>query len=523
MNHTYPVSFRRRLVTTAALALLLAVNGCQAGTPGAPVVPAGTTPSLPGTGTGEATPSAGSSRIQLLDVQPGKTASFLTQPGKRLTVVASAASFSTATPSFRLSVGSGAGTEVASSSTNAYSLLGMPAVADMPYSARFTATNAENAKQMPATESGMRRLAAVSDRALGSSEQFWVNTGNSSAAGDVQQTAVLKRKTAHAYFYVDEEAQAISAANLDRLAAEFENKIYPRVTGAFGSESKPGVDGDDRLFIVLSPGVDNFGKEKGLMGYFWSRDMLPSTRTGSHSNQKEALFMTDKLFDYPELTSFGTLAHEFQHLINFSQKAIRSKYTLVEETWLDEGMAMYAMEVAGYGLPAGDKHIAKDLNGFQENPAAYSLTDWSGNPNGFSYGQSYLFVRYLVDRYGAGVIPEILQATKAGQEGVEQVLAKRQGTFAGFFRDWTIANLISGTPLATGTPYQYKNLDLSATYGGFDLQGFKTTPATSADMTANLRPWGTAYYTFDAPQQQAWQFKLGESGAIRLLGAAIVP
>jgi hypothetical protein len=251
--------------------------------------------------------------------------------------------------------------------------------------------------------------------------------------------------------------------------------------------------------------------------------MLPAGSATSHSNQKEALFMTDALFDYPELTSFGTLAHEFQHMINFSQKAIRSNYTLVEETWLDEGLAMYAMEVAGYGLPAGDKHIAKDLNEFEQNPIAYSLTDWNGNPHGFAYGQSYLFVRYMVDRFGPGIIKEILQAPKAGQDGLEQVLAKYNTNFPTLFRDWTITNLISGTPLAQGTPYNYKNLDLKANYGGFQLTGFKTTPATSADLTADLRPWGTAYYTFDATQQQSWKFQLGDGGAARLLGAAIVP
>jgi hypothetical protein len=517
-RHSFP---RRRLSVLATAAVLTAVAGCTGGSPTGPVIPTGTDPSpaAPSTPAGEVTASNG--RIQLLDVAPGKTASFLTQPGKQLTVIASAASYAPPTPSFRLSVGGGS-----TAAASAYGVLGTAprSTVEMPYSARFTATNESavraNGGKAP---TGPRRLQAATEREVGTTEKFWVNTGNSSSGGDVQRTAKLERKTEHAYFYVDTEAQTISQANLDRLASEFEDKIYPRVTAVFGPESKPGVDGDGRLFIVVSPAVDNFGKEKGLMGYFWSRDMLPASGAGSHSNQKEALFMTDKLFDYPELTSFGTLAHEFQHLINFSQKAIRSGYTMVEETWLDEGLAMYAMEVAGYGLPAGDKHIAKDLNEFQQTPSAYSLTDWSGNPHGFSYGQSYLFVRYMVDRHGPGVIKEILQATKAGQDGLDQVLAKRQATFAGFFRDWTIANLISGTPLAAGTAYQYKGLDLAGSYGGFDLAGFKTTPATSAEVTAGLRPWGSAYYTFDANQQKAWELKLGDGGATRLLGAAIVP
>lgn len=506
---------RRHSLLAATIAPLVLLAGCQsASVAGAPVVPSGTG------STGTAIDSTTSSRIQLLDVQPGKSASFLTQPGKQLTVVASAASYAPPTPSFRLSVNA-ADVQTAS---KAYKTASVGAAPDMPFSDRFTATNAAAIKKVGPGEPGLRHLNAVAEpRAVGSTENFWVNTGNSSTSGDVQETATLKRVTAHAYFYVDNKAKAISDANLERLTSEFETRIYPRVTGVYGQEAKPGVDGDDHLFIVISPAVDNFGADKGLMGYFWSRDVLPGGTSASHSNQKEALFMTDALWDYPELTSFGTLAHEFQHLINFSHKAVKSNYTLVEETWLDEGLAMYAMEVAGYGLPAGDMHIAKDLNEFEQNPIAYSLTDWNGNPHGFAYGQSYLFVRYLVDRYGQGIIKEILDSSKAGQDGLDLVLAKYGSNFATQFRDWTITNLISGTPLAAGTPYQYKNLDLAGNYGGFQLKGFKTTPADSADLTADLRPWGTAYYTFDASAQQAWKFQLGEGGATRLLGAAIVP
>lgn len=259
------------------------------------------------------------------------------------------------------------------------------------------------------------------------------------------------------------------------------------------------------------------------MGYFWSRDAIPSSGTTSHSNQKEVLFMTDKLFDYPELTSFGTLAHEFQHLINFSQKAVKSGYTVAEETWLDEGMSMYAMEVAGYGLPAGDKHIAKDLREFQLDPAAYSLTDWSGNPHGFAYGQSYLFVRYMVDRYGPAVVQELLQNPKSGQKSIDEVLGKRQDSFAGVFRAWTIANLISDQPISENTVYRYKNLPLHGKFDDIDLPGFKAKPATTTDVTANLRPWGTAYYSFSSPQLKTWRFNLGDNGSTRLTGAAIVP
>ncbi|MFP5503780.1 MAG: M30 family zinc metallopeptidase [Candidatus Sericytochromatia bacterium] len=499
-----------------AIVAAVALAGCNGAAPNAAPTIAGQVPAP--SGATPAGPAMAEGRIQLLDVQPGKPADFLTQAGKSLTIVASAASYSPGAPSFRLSV-----TGDTTATARAYGLASVSESAEMPFSHRYSASSRGLLADLEGPTPGLRRLANVGDRAIGSEEQFWVNTGDSRTTGDRQQTAVLARKSEHAYFNVDKQAKAISQAHLDRLVSEFEGKIYPRVTAAFGPEVKPGIDGEDRLFIVISPAVDNFGAEKGLMGYFWSRDAIPSSGEGSHSNQKEVLFMTDKLFDYPELTSFGTLAHEFQHLINFSQKAARTGYTVAEETWLDEGMSMYAMEVAGYGLPAGDKHIAKDLNEFQQKPAAYSLTDWSGNPHGFAYGQSYLFVRYMVDRFGPDVLKEILKADKSGQAGLDQVLASRQQSFANLFQAWTITNLVSDQPISEGTVYRYKNLPLTGDYGGFELKGFQTTPATSPEVTAALRPWGSAYYTFSSQEQQAWRFNLGDSGTTRLLGAAILP
>jgi hypothetical protein len=391
----------------------------------------------------------------------------------------------------------------------------------LPFTSRFTLAREIPSKWLPASRRLQQETIA---RELGSTDTFWINTGGNS---DRQQTCELKRISANGYFYVDQQAKPISDTHLDRLVGEWEERIYPRLTAVFGQENRPGVDGEDRIFIVLSPAVDNWGKEKGLMGYFWSRDAIPGRL--SRSNQKEVLFMTDQLFDRPELTSFGTLAHEFQHLLNFSRKAARLGYRLSEETWLDEGLSMYAMEVAGYGLPAGDYHIAKDLRVFQEDPASFSLTSWSENPNGFAYGQSYLFVRYLVDRYGPGIIADILNDNRAGVACVSAVLEKRGTTFAENFQAWAIANYISDTPLAQNTPYAYKNLPLTGVYksetGGEDivLRGFQARLSEEQELNLSLKPWGTAYLTFGAERPLPWRVKVTQDSRADLLGATIVP
>lgn len=366
-----------------------------------------------------------------------------------------------------------------------------------------------------------RRLAqSAAPRVLGSVDRFWVNTSMTGVAGDHQRDCVLKRVTEHAYLYVDQAAGAITEAQLDELSQAFERDMVPKETKLFGAIPKPGVDQEDRIFIVLSPVVDDHGRDKGMMGYFWSRDAIPGYP--SHSNQKECLFMTDRLFQYPRLTAFGTLAHEFQHLLNFSRKAAANGYTQAEETWLDEGLSMYAMDVAGYGMQAGDLHVAKDLNEFQKAPELYSLTDWNGNPRGFAYGLVYLFVRYLADRHGEEAVAELLQGKALGVANVDSVLRRRGSDFNRFFLDWATANLLNDAKLSAGTPYRYRDLALNVAYGGFQLSGFKPKLLESGSAQLTMRPYGMAFFQVRASAQQAWFFGLSDVGANRLGGTVVL-
>lgn len=366
----------------------------------------------------------------------------------------------------------------------------------------------------------LAQAAAPAARALGSVDTFWVNTSMTGAVGDHQRACVLRRVSEHAYLYVDREASGVSEANLDDLIQAFERDMVPKETALFGPIPKPGVDDEDRIFIVLSPVVDDYGRDKGMMGYFWSRDAIPGYP--GNGNQKECLFMTDRLFQYPRLTAFGTLAHEFQHLLNFSQKAAANAYTRAEDTWLDEGLSMYAMDVAGYGMPAGDLHVAKDLNEFQKAPELYSLTDWNGNPRGFAYGLVYLFVRYLAERHGEVAVRELLQGKELGVANVDAVLKARGSDFNRFFLEWTTTNLLSDAKLSEGTPYRYKNLPLNVAYGGFQLSGFKPKFLEDGSASLAMRPYGMAFFQVRAESPQAWLFGLSEPNDSRLGGTAVV-
>ncbi len=343
---------------------------------------------------------------------------------------------------------------------------------------------------------------------------FWVNTGNSLLSGDRQQTAKLVgQPTANAYFFVDTASTlhgdpTYMQTKVAELAAAFESVIYPRVTQAFGAPPSPGIDGDPRIYVVISPAVDNFGKDAGLMGYFWSRDLY-APQTGhvrEHSNQKEVIFLTDQIFKQKPWTTFGTLAHEFTHLVIYNQKVLAPNRTTPEETWLDEGLAMLSMDLCGYGLRNGNDEVARDIDRFQSAPEKYSLTDWFRNPSGFSYGLSYLFTRYLYDRYSDSMIRDLIRSPQVGVTGVEQALGPRGGTFEDIFSDWTIANAISGLKLTKDPRYSYASeINLRGKYGEIQLKGIQPRPITGpSDVTGPTRSWGTAYYLLSSGQERSW-------------------
>jgi hypothetical protein len=324
---------------------------------------------------------------------------------------------------------------------------------------------------------GVRRLLQTT-RAPARQEQFWINDGSASLEGDRQRSATLRLETENALFYVDDAAaQTVRDERVAHLAEAFERRIRPPLTRVFGTEDRPGADGEPRLFIVLSPWVGDGPGREGMMGYFWPRDPLVAVPGGTdlrrHANQKEVIFLSTRILEQPDVTALGTLAHEYQHLLTFCAKTRLDGVPRPEATWLDEGLSMLAMDLAGFGRVGGDPFVAEEIAAYMREPAAYSLTDWVGNPGGRSYGLSYMFVRYLTGRFGLNLIAELQNTRATGIEALNEVLAPYGSSAARAYLDW----LRSGA---------------QAAIGGDPGSGPVLTPLTQ-DRALPIRPWGALY------------------------------
>ena len=232
----------------------------------------------------------------------------------------------------------------------------------------------------------------------------------------------LRWVSPNAYWFVEEGVDALQE-ELEHSAWEFEELIYPTVTGTFGSEWKPGVDGDPRLYIINA-------NLRGVGGYFNSSDEYPRL-IQPVSNEHEAIYINVRYLPIGSENYSRVLAHELQHAVHWN-------YDRTEETWVNEGLSELAVTVAGYS--------ESSIHAFRA-AGPTSLTIWPAGDvgKGANYGSASLFMRYLTSHYsGEGDILKLVSEPADGIPGLNSYL-REAGYAAGFvdvFRDWAVANLL---------------------------------------------------------------------------------
>ena len=254
------------------------------------------------------------------------------------------------------------------------------------------------------------------------------------------------------------------------IASRFDNDIYSKITGVFGEEPNPGIDGDSKIFILFTRIVN----EGTALGYFsamnqYKRYNEQGVEQFRYSNEKEIIFsaVRDDESEFKDETGFFTLlfnviSHEFQHLINWHQHSLNNNY---EETWVNEGLSMLAEDIAGYGYQSN--FFARRVSEFFAAANTYSLVEFKYLDRG-SYGFSYLFFRYLYER---GAVPSnLVKSKKSGKDNVEDEI-KRAGIAADFdsaFDDFLITLYFSSKGVSPDPRYSYQAPVLK---GVFDFAG----------------------------------------------------
>ena len=325
---------------------------------------------------------------------------------------------------------------------------------------------------------------------VGDKEKFWII--NADTVQHTQIDATLLYITPHSYFWTEDGAD-VHKGDVQVLMDMFEEKIYPTDREFFGSEWTPGVDGDQRIYVIYSSGLG-----QGVGGYFNSTDSF-NPLIKEHSNAHETFFLSTTQ-DLANEFTYGILAHEFVHMIQFPADHN-------ESTWMIEGFADVGMFLNGYSVGGWDWASVDDPD--------LQLTDWpgAGGTDGPHYGQSFLYLTYFLDRFGE-------EATKAVTSNPEDDLKSIDATLTQLnitdpqterpvraddvFMDWAAALYLRDGNVDDGR-YTYHNYPDAPQTPDTDV--ISSCPQSALDRSVNQ--YGIDYIKVDC----AGNFTLHFSGA----------
>ena len=258
----------------------------------------------------------------------------------------------------------------------------------------------------------------------------------------------------HCYIFVADDVWStyVTQAQVDSLQAAFDSRtpassskgIYETDVATFGNP--PNVDGDSKIIIFILDIKDGYTTGSSYVaGYFFSRDQ--TTNTGS--NQAEIFYLDCNPLDFTNSTKFAfakqTLAHEFQHMINYNYHGSS------QETFLNEGCSLIAELINGYDFREQESFASDDsqyLFNWRTDDADKVLCD---------YSRAARFMLYYYEQFGAEFLTKVVQNSSVGVTGINNALSSLTTTtsrrFDDILQDWYIANAVDNASL--GSKYVY--------------------------------------------------------------------
>jgi hypothetical protein len=379
--------------------------------------------------------------------------------------------------------------------------------------------NAESACSAPIMRTG--RIAAVSNKAI-----------------------VVADTTNPGSGYTDAEYASI--------ASTFDNLVDPTDTKAFGDPTD--IDGNGHVVLFFTRAVNELTPAQStsyVAGFFYARDLFPATASAGFqacpsSNGGEMFYLlvpdptgvvNGNKFTKANVTrvTIGTLAHEFQHLINASRRMyVNTGATEFEETWLDEGLAHVAEELLFFAetgltpranidatklrsssafVDAFNNEAISNFSRFESYLGApASNSPFADNDDLATRGATWSFLRYAADHTGSGdgtTWFQLVNSTTSGLANLRQVFGTDLTTLA---RDWS-TSVFADDAVATDARYQQPTWNLRSIFGALESNGaypLATTTLGTLASAVSVKGGSAAYLRFAVTA--------GQTAAVRLSG-----
>jgi hypothetical protein len=407
--------------------------------------------------------------------------------------------------------------------------------------------------QITVTAGGQTSTVTVNVLASGNIRTF--NVSDENCDNPVYHGARLAASSTHALIYEDitNPSGGFTDAEYQGILAELESTVYPTDVANFGTPTD--IDGNGKFIVFYTRAVNDLtpiGAGFVYGGFFHPRDMFPRTAQGRldaclGSNVTEMFYMLApdptgasnghvRTKAYVRGNTVGTIAHEFQHLINTSRRVhVNNSPELFEAVWLDEALAHIAEELNFYtasGLAPrqnlGQAEVLANqtrvnaFNEFQlENFARFdeylrapaSNAPYAGDDDLATRGAGWSFLRYTADRRGGSEQSywfALVNSQTTGLANIQNVLGTDPVLWA---RDWAVANYTDDAvpvpAVFTHPSWKFRDLYANAAFGGFHLQ----VPLLGGSASTSIQAGSAAYYKFGALPAPQTEVRIAPTGS----------
>ncbi len=287
-------------------------------------------------------------------------------------------------------------------------------------------------------------------------------------------------------------AGGFTDAEYRSIGVTFDTLINPTDSAAFGAVTD--IDNNGHVILFFTHAVNEITSSPGsvVLGYFYDRDLLPKVGppgpcAGSNFAEMFYLVVPDSASSVASIRNKtavvaytnGTVAHEYQHLINASRRLyVNNANGVSEERWLDEGLAHTAEElnffVASGRSPrsnlrydASDPKFVGAFSTFEANNflryASYLQRTETQSPIGSSVidddlptrGAIWSFLRYTADHLPAGQESafwyKLVNSTTSGVANLTNALGTPPNSL---MRDWAISVYLDDTAVGIDSRFQ---------------------------------------------------------------------
>ncbi len=328
-----------------------------------------------------------------------------------------------------------------------------------------------------------------------------LNSNNLCTTGYKEIRAAVKKTTAHSTIVVDvgSPTPGFTTADFNEIGDEFESLIYPNDTLYFGRETDRNADA--RVTILYTPEVNRAtasGAAGFVAGFFWGGDLVKKSEYADlgiqcpQTNEQEIFYMlvpdpAGTINSNPRSVAIvrqntrGTIAHEFQHMINQGRRLLNAAVDSAETVWLNEGLSHFAEEIVGRakrGFSDFQKLTFNDVNPtpssaddynafFRQNLARYRT--WMQRPDTSSptsnaarnqlapRGAAWMFLRYAADFHSGSNLKSFLRRIVDGPDiGLRNVLQHSNGAqYDDLLSGWLISQFTDGLSIS-GLPARFR-------------------------------------------------------------------